>query len=163
MNEHRRARRVAGFTLIELILTIAIVVLLGMLLGPKLMNAYPKVAVESEGIRLRADLAYAQQLAIAHNQNYRIIFDSAYDRIIIQRLQIGGPPGSWTFVSQRDLASGVDLVASTFTGGRVDFNLLGEPSEPGTVTLRGRDHTVVRVTVKPGTGMVIVTSGAKKL
>ena len=154
MNGPRQARRGAGFSLLELVLTIAIIVLLGMLLGPKLMNAYPKVAVESEGIRLRSDLAYAQQLAISSSSIHRVIFDTVNDRIIIYHVK----GANLTLVSQRDLANSVNLAHSTFTNGYVEFNMLGEPSQGGQVTLNGARGTTIRVTVKAGTGLASVSS-----
>ncbi len=159
MNRRRCEDWRGGYTLLELVLTIAIITLLTLLVVPRLMNASPRIAAESEGIRLRADLAYTQQLAIAHNRAHRVVFDSTNERIIIERAEGAG----YVTVSQRELASGVNLVGSTFTDGQVEFNLLGEPSEGGTVTLCGSDGATVTVTVKPGTGLVTVESSGKPL
>ena len=138
-----------GFTLLELILTIAIIVLLGLVIGPKLMNAYPRVAVKSEGIRLRADLAYAQQLAITNNDTYCVEPKVAYNQVAIYRGKT--PPA---LVSERELPRGVELVSNSFDPGYVEFSSLGEPSEGGTVVLAGADGSTVTVTLKPGTGLV---------
>jgi len=150
-----------GFTLLELILTIAIIVILALLVVPKIMNAYPRVAVESEGIRLRADIAYAQQLAISNSRSHRVIFDSLGERVRICRVE----GENLVSVSERELANRVDLASTTFAGGYVEFNLLGEPSAGGTVTLHGVDGpaVTVTVTVKPGTGLVTVTCDGKEL
>jgi len=148
-----------GFTLLELILTIAIIVILALLVVPKIMNAYPRVAVESEGIRLRADITYAQQLAISNTRSHRVVFDSLGERVRIYRVE----GEELVSVSERDLASRVDLASTTFTGGYVEFNLLGEPSAGGTVTLHGANGPTVTVTVKPGTGLVTVVCDGKEL
>jgi Tfp pilus assembly protein FimT len=140
----------AGFTLLELVLTIAIIVLLGLMIGPRLMNAYPRVSLESEAIRLRADLGYAQQLAISRNRTHRITFDTAQNLIAIYRVESSE---SAVLISQRTLGGGIDLVHSTFTLGNVNFNSLGEPSEGGTVTLQAPNGSTMTVTVTPGTGL----------
>ena len=145
-----RARR-GGFTLLELILTIAIIVLLGLLIGPKLMNAYPRVAAKSEGIRLRADFAYAQQLAITNNDMYWVEPKVAQNYVAIYR---GKTPA--VLVCERALPRGVQFVSNSFDPGYVEFSSLGEPSEGGTVVLAGADGSTVTVTVKPGTGLVIL-------
>ena len=84
MDSGGTSTRASGFTLLELILTISIIVLLGLLLVPKLMNATPRLAVESEGIRFKADVAYAQQTAIAHNRACRLVFDLDSERVLIE-------------------------------------------------------------------------------
>jgi len=153
----RGSRR--GFTLIELILTISIIVLLALLVAPKIMNAYPRVAAKSEGLRLRADLTYAQQLAITNSQKHRVSFDTVTEHIRISRVD----GANLVTVSEREIENGVDLVMGTFAGGYVEFNVLGEPSAGGTVTLRGTDGTAVTVTVKPGTGLVTVACNGDPL
>lgn len=147
-----RHGRPRGLTVLELILTMAIVMLLALLVVPRLMNASPRLAAQSEGIRVRADLGYAQQLAIAHARAHRVVFDNINERVVVQRWD----DYQYVTVTQRDLSGGVDLVTSTFTNGSVQFNLLGEPSEGGAVTLQGPDGTSVTVTVAPGTGLAMV-------
>jgi Tfp pilus assembly protein FimT len=146
----RDARHAAGFTLLELVLTIAIIILLGLMIGPRLMNAYPRVSLESEAIRLRADLGYAQQLAISRNHTHRVVLDATQELVSIYRVESPGPS---VLVSERKLAGGIDLKQSTFTLGYVNFNSLGEPSEGGTVTLQAPNGSTMTVTVTPGTGL----------
>lgn len=157
MGKQRSRTTSGGFTLLELVLTIAIIGLLALLVMPRLLNAYPRLAAKSEGIRLRADLAYAQQLAIAHNQTHRVTFDTGGERVSIYRVE-GAPPHG--LISERTLTGGVDLVGCSFAGGYVEFNSLGEPSEGGSVLLRGAGGETVTVTVAPGTGLVTVSGGS---
>lgn len=152
-------RRAGGFTLLELILTISIIVLLGLLLVPKLMNATPRLAVKSEGIRFKADVAYAQQTAIAHNSPCRIVFEPGAERVLIQTYN----GESYEAHRERLLGGGVDLVNTTFADNTLIFNRLGEPSEGGTITLHGSDGTAATVTVAPGTGHVSAESGGTSL
>jgi competence protein ComGD len=151
--------RAGGFTLLELVLTISIIVLLALLVVPKLMNATPRLAVESEGIRLKADAAYAQQAAIARNSAYRLVFDRGSERVLIQSYD----GSAYCLEQERRLPGAVDLVSTTFEGDCVTFNGLGEPSEGGTVKFQGSDGTIVTVTITPGTGRVSAESGGKSL
>ncbi len=160
MNRRRCEDWRGGYTLLELVLTIAIITLLTLLVVPRLINASPRIAVESEGIRLRADLAYAQQLAIAQSRAHRVLFKSSQEAISIYRVETPKPPA---LVVERSLGHGIDLVGCTFQSELLEFNLLGEPSEGGTVTLCGSDGATVTVTVKPGTGLVTVESSGKPL
>ncbi len=155
----RTRRRSGGFTLLELILSIAIIVLLGLLVVPRLMSASPRLAAENEGIRLRADLAYAQQMAINEACAHKVIIDTAHERVAIQRRD----GESYVTATERTLGYGVNIESSTFTGDAVVFNLLGEPSEGGTVVLRGTDGSTVTLTVTPGTGHITVLSGGREL
>ncbi|MBN1918210.1 MAG: prepilin-type N-terminal cleavage/methylation domain-containing protein [Verrucomicrobia bacterium] len=151
--------RKAGMTLIELVLTISIIVLLALLLVPKLMNAAPHLAAASEGLRARADLDYAQQLAIAHNTPCRVVFDRSGGRIVMQE-RIAG---TFTTISERQLDLGVTISSSTIADDTVTFDELGEPDNAGTVSLRAPNGSVVTVTVAPGTGAVTVVSNGRPL
>jgi len=151
--------RRAGMTLLELVLTISIIVLLALLLVPKLMNAAPRLAAESEGIQARTDLNYAQQLAIAHNAPCQVVFDQSGGCVLIRERVAG----SFTTVSERRLDHGVTIASSTFAAHTVTFDELGEPDADGTVTLRGTNGSVVTVAVAPGTGRVTVSSGGREL
>jgi prepilin-type N-terminal cleavage/methylation domain-containing protein len=155
----RAQRRSGGFTLLELVLTIAIIVLLALMVVPRLMSASPRLAAENEGMRLRADLAYAQQIAINEACAHKVVIDSTNDRVTIQRRD----GASYTTTTERTLGQGVSIQSSTFTGGAVVFNLLGEPSEGGTIVLRGTNGSTVTVTVTPGTGHIVVLSGGREL
>ena len=155
----RTRRRSGGFTLLELVLSIAIVVLLGLLVVPRLMSASPRLAAQNEGLRLRADLAYAQQMAINEACAHKVIIDTVHERVAIQRRD----EESYATATERTLGHGVNIESSTFTGDAVVFNLLGEPSEGGTVVLRGTDGSTVTVKVTPGTGHIIVLSGGREL
>jgi Tfp pilus assembly protein FimT len=151
--------RQAGMTLIELVLTISIIMLLALVFVPKLMNAAPRLAVESEGIRARADLQYAQQLAIAHNAPCQVVFDKPSGGILIKE-RVGG---TFTTVSERCLEHGVRIGFTTFAAATVTFDELGTPDRTGTLCLAGTDGSVVTVVVAPGTGSVRVLSNGKEL
>jgi Tfp pilus assembly protein FimT len=154
-----RGAHARGLTLLELVLTVSIIVLLALLVVPKLMNATPRLAVESEGIRFKADIAYAQQAAIAHNRAYRLVFDCGDERVLIEAYD----GEAFTVERERRLGGSVDLVSTTFDGDLVTFDRLGVPSDGGTVTLHGSDGTAATVTITPGTGRVSAESGGKPL
>jgi Tfp pilus assembly protein FimT len=151
--------RKSGLTLIELVLTIAIIVLLAFLLVPKLMNRTPRLAVEAEAVRIRADLQYAQQLAIARNAPCRVVFEQGTDRVIIMQ----SVDGSFETVSKRQLPDTVTLMNTTLTANTITFDELGEPDRGGQVKLLGPGPSLVTVTIEPGTGFVTVVSSGREL
>ena len=79
----RPHRRIAGFTLIELLVVIAI---LGILLGVVLPSSNPSLhhQLQSAASILRTDLAYGRSLAVSNNSTYRVTFDSANNRYVLE-------------------------------------------------------------------------------
>lgn len=79
----RCRREVAGFSLIELLMVIA---LLGILVGLVLPSSNPTLhdQLRSAAGILRTDLAYGRSLAISNNSTYRITFDTAGNRYVLQ-------------------------------------------------------------------------------
>jgi prepilin-type N-terminal cleavage/methylation domain-containing protein len=72
----RRQRRSAAFTLLELLLVMAIIGFLAAIVLPSLQPAvYDQL--RSTAQILATDLSYARSLAVANNDNYRITFDLA--------------------------------------------------------------------------------------
>ena len=70
----RRQRRSAAFTLLELLLVMAIIGFLAAIVLPSLQPAvYDQL--RSTAQILATDLSYARSLAVANNDNYRITFD----------------------------------------------------------------------------------------
>jgi len=79
----RPPRRIAGFTLIELLLVIAV---LGILLGVAMPSSNPSLhhQLQSAASILRTDLAYGRSLAVSNNSNYRVAFDPANNRCVLE-------------------------------------------------------------------------------
>lgn len=79
----RSRRATAAFSLLELLMVLAVV---GILLGVVLPSSEPSLSdrLRSAAAILRTDLAYARSLAVSHNSTYRIAFDLANNRYVLE-------------------------------------------------------------------------------
>src|SRR5438445_682981 len=68
-----RRGRIAGFTLVELVLVLVIVTVLAVFALPRLTTA-PGVTLAATTAQLAASIRYAQGLAMSRGQRYRINF-----------------------------------------------------------------------------------------
>jgi prepilin-type N-terminal cleavage/methylation domain-containing protein len=72
-----------GLTLIELLLTIAVLAILAAVLLPELSGDLPERLSAASQI-VSADLDYARSLAVSNNTSYRITFDPANNKYYLQ-------------------------------------------------------------------------------
>lgn len=65
-----------GFTLMELVMVLVLLGILAVVVGPRLVNVSTTKAEAFAG-KLRADIRYAQNLAMTENQRYRVYVNTA--------------------------------------------------------------------------------------
>lgn len=80
---HVPARR--GFTLIEVLLTIAILAIIAAAVIPQLSSDLPE-RLDAAAQVVAADLEYARSLAVANNSTYRVTFDCDQDLYYLQHI-----------------------------------------------------------------------------
>lgn len=71
-------RRTAAFTLIEIMVTVAILAIVALIAVP-MMSGAADMQVRSAANRLAADLEYAKNMAITHQQSFTVVFDDSSD------------------------------------------------------------------------------------
>jgi len=132
-----------GFTLIELVVTLAIVAVAAAVIIPEMRGTRDAAVLRAIGRRLMsaASLAYSQ--AVVRNQVHRLTLDPATGRFAIERQINSGPRnrrggGSGSFTVAADLPGGGR--GTVDSGVRVEFRPtgLGEDAAAEATTVPGR-------------------------
>lgn len=173
-------RQSAGFSLIELLIVIA---LMGILAGLVLPRTNPSLydQLRSAAQILRTDLAYGRSLAVTNNSTYRVTFDTADNRYILEHsgsraaldtlpdspFRDPGDPPEQHVVELCDLphiGPSVRIVTAASSGAAaewvpdVEFGPLGETTRtsPTVIWLAvgyGSDTRYLSLTINPVTGL----------
>jgi len=153
-----------GFTLIELMIVVAVLAIAGALAVPMLGNTAPDKLRAAAGT-LAADLAFAKVESIAHGDDLRLaVFDNPNDRYHIATTSdpatpitnpINRQPYLVTY-GQGTAASLINVTIDSYSlngDDQLGFNLYGglDQAVAATITL-GCDGLTVTVTVDPNTG-----------
>lgn len=151
-----------GFTLIELVMVIVLIGIIAAFVAPQLGNVF---ATKSGGLasKLRADIRYAQNLAMTQNQRVRVTFAANSYSITIAGNPIADPATGRNYPVTLGAGDyvGIGIVIPTgFSGDYVEFDSLGIPYDGGGVLAAATSVTVTgggsnyNVTVQPQTGAV---------
>ena len=110
---HRRCTNFAAFTLIELLLTIAVIGIIAAVLIPELSSDLPdRLSAASQVVA--ADIDYARALAVANNSTYRITFTPTQNKYVLQYSGTNGslgtlPPSPFKLASDAATQQTTDL------------------------------------------------------
>jgi MSHA pilin protein MshC len=148
-----------GFTFIELIMVIVLISIVAVYAAPRLSN----VTDTKSGAfvdKLRADIRYAQNLAMTRNQQYRVYFNgsgggapaSGYSVVNNVTAEIAlDPDGSGNLIVTLNTGDYAGITVSTPAGGYIEFNALGAPTAAAAVTIAPGGQ---QVTIMARTGAV---------
>jgi len=161
-----------GFTLVEVIIVVVILSIAAMMAIP-MMSSAGSVQIRSAADAIAADLEYAKSMAISHQQNYGVVFDTIADSYkvveyndVTYKDDIQGHPVKRGFPYTINFRSDsrlnkVDLVTANFDGGsanKIYFDYLGSPlGNGGNITLQA-DGSIVIITVEPVTGFISISN-----
>ena len=142
-----------GFTLIELVMVIVLLGILAAFIAPSMGNLTATKSGSFAG-KLRADIRYAQDLAMARNQRVRVTFAANNYSITIAGVPIADPGTGKTYPLTLGVGdyAGISL-ANTFNGSYVEFDSLGAPYDSG-----GALAANGSVTVAPAGKIITVTA-----
>jgi len=153
--------RSSGFTLIELIAVIVIIIIAAMLAIPMFSSA-AGMQVRAAADMIAADLEYAKSMAISRQKTYTVTFDEAAESYDIRDASgiISHPVTHRDYLVNFGADSRVDRVnivdADFGSSEQVSFTYLGSPDNGGTVTLSADTETMT-VTVEAVTGYVSIS------
>jgi prepilin-type N-terminal cleavage/methylation domain-containing protein len=132
-----------GFTLLELLIAIAIIAAIGAILLPVYQSARPSLKLNTTARDLIADLRFTQQEAVTQQILHGIEFDIEENQYRVVNLITN------TTVKTVHLTS--PLIISTTTGltaATVSYNATGAVAESGTVVL-GNGTATSTIEIKP--------------
>jgi type IV fimbrial biogenesis protein FimT len=134
-NRIATVRRAAGFTLIELIVVVAMIGILAVLATPTLISYWRSSTTASGANELATMLNRARQLAIAGNQNY--CAELSGTNVRYRQGSSAACAGGAIWVGTGTRSDGTIPLANnlTVTGGPVVFTSLGAAALAGTFTV----------------------------
>lgn len=131
-----RSRAQAGFTLVELMVIIAIIGILAVIGVPSFVALMPRMRLNSNVMVLTNEIALARVRAISKSADFRIVFDTVNDRYTIYKYQT-----TWQSLGSTELA-GSNLVRADGFG--VAQTLIVSPSGQVNVPLNSQAEIEVR-------------------
>jgi type IV fimbrial biogenesis protein FimT len=139
-----------GFTLLELMIAIAILGVMAGVMAPSFLQWRDRTKVSGDAGNLRAAFETAKLRAIKHNTNAIVVFpDNTSYQIYVDTNRNGVRDAGENLIADRTLSSGVTITNNTFTNNDMAFNPRGMangPNSTGTITITspgGESYSVV--------------------
>jgi len=151
-----------GFTLVELVMVLVLIGILAVFAAPKMLSV-TSTKSDTFARKLRADIRYAQNLAMSENRRYRVYLNTspgpAKGYAVVNDANGNGtwgeageiaadPAGGGSLSIALDTGDFVGITVSTPAGGFIEFDSLGRPTAGGGTVL----------TVSPGGLTVTITA-----
>lgn len=131
----RGTRTSRAFTLLEVVLVVAITAIFAAVAVPRYGRAAGRYRADLAARRIMADLCYAASCAKMASAARTVSFSPATEQY--QLLAVPAPDGAagdYTVILSAE-PYGANLVSTTFPGGQVVFSGWGVPNSGGTVTI----------------------------
>jgi len=146
--------KTSGFTLLEIVLVVALAVIMLAAVVPLASNMIPDVVLESQAKKIKAAIIFAQQRSVLSGVNHQIRFS---------------PPGTFNVykvsgaepaipVESNSLEDGIVFKTILLSGNTVEFNSIGEPlSGGGKIVLQNSRHDEVEISIANISGLVSIS------
>ena len=149
LSHKKKIQKGSGFSLIEILLVIAVMGIIASLAIPSFLKARTDAKLRGAASNLKGDLELAKMRAIRENAYVVIAFDESGYIIFVDN---GALPGNWlmeddeTMLRNRELPEGVRLIMPTpFVDDETRFVGRGVSEDSGNLTLRnsrGQQKTI---------------------
>lgn len=139
-----------GFTLLELVLALALVGIILSFSWPKLEHTYKRFKLEASAKKIIAQIRLVQQLSIGEGIWYRLKFDLVNNKYIITR-NINND-GIAQVYKTIELEKPASLYFTNFKDHEVYFYSSGNPSQGGTITIIDENNNLLYIIICPVTG-----------
>lgn len=138
----RVSRRDAGFTLVEMVMALAVVAILAIVALPSLSDSESPYRVADEARSVHSRLVEARARASSEGRSYRVAFSAG---TFHETQVLTG--GVWTMVGPRDtLASGVSFTIGGGSDGTVTFEKHGRAAEARSIVVtNGQNDQEIQV------------------
>lgn len=151
-----RSRTGCGFTLVDVVMVLAIMAILTALAAPRFSNSIALQHVEAAARRIVVDLALAQRQATISNVDQTVRFDPAMQEYSLVGMPHPDHSAREYGVSLQEEPYSATLVSADFDGDEeIIFDIYGMPDSGGSVVIRVGTH-VRTITVDAETGKASV-------
>jgi type IV fimbrial biogenesis protein FimT len=138
----------AGFTLIEMVIVIAVIGILAAIVIPNFLAYREGARIRGAAGNLRADFEMAKLRAIKDNAMVGMEFNADSYRVYVDLNDNDTLDAGERILSNTTFPPGVTMSATTFPGSRMEFNSRGVPNgNSGTVSLVNTSGTQIDVIV----------------
>ncbi len=145
------ARR-RSFTLIDLVMAIAVIAIVAAIATPRYANALTRYRAEAAARRVVADLALARQTAKSTSSSRTVEFDGGDDSYVIPNVRELDTAGTMYRVQLQDPPYQAQIVSVDLGGDwEITFDGFGIPDSGGFVIVQAGDYQYT-VVVDPETG-----------
>ena len=122
-------RKNSGFTITELMVTIAVIAILASLAIPNFIAWLPNYRLRSGAEEIQSTLQFARLTAIKRNATTKVSFDTANETY--RAFVVGGQT-----IRGGRMPAGIDIDSTDFGGDSVEFNSRGIATPAGTAVVR---------------------------
>jgi type II secretion system protein H len=150
-----------AFTLVEVVLVLAITAILAALAVPRFAEANTRYRVRLAAERVARELEHARERAAARATAQTLSFNTSARSFSIVAMPDPDRPASTYTITLADPPWRIERLATSFSGAAATYNGYGVPGAAGTVTVAAGGY-VCTVRVEALTGVVSVDPLAKE-
>ena len=152
-------RNSSGFSLIEVMIAIAVFTILAAVAIPNYIGWLPKRHLQNSAIDVQGAIHLVKLTAIKENTDVVLTFDIANESYFafIDTDKDGAQDAGERTVRSNRMSSGINLVSTDFDADELTFNSRGLADDSGDITLRNKDNEERKINVTL-TGMSRINS-----